>query len=372
MKKISPFMLVRQVNLLENNPASLNSAAGKGARKLVKSMPVPSAEAQAHSTVRTILSSSPLLSRTFEALNPALKQTLIDAYRGVSVSKAPARTARHKAGGTSKKKAAAKSKATVRWLTTGTSNKNLAKVSGTNVAGATYVEEITRSLSRAVDPLRIGILDLGAWIAGLPNLLVRLNASQELVTLFEVNAPVPSGLRKTAVGTAEWITSHQVKLGRTQRKDLEPHVVFEDFFLAASDIRTSLGLDMVVGLVPVMVAGEDGDSIYWNHFSNVQDRVVLISTTDVREFAKKAGRPFEAAVGGMIIGAILIGFNDRLSYHDETRGCLFDYNEGRSSIVDAIRAAKLCPACAELLTVKQQAATESMLKVLRQMKRSKP
>lgn len=371
MKKISPFMLVRHVNLPDNESAPVKSIAGKRGGKPAKSEIILSPEAQAHGTVNTILSSSPLLFETFESLNPALKQTLINAYRGVSVSKAPVKKASRKIPGASKKKASTRSSTSEQWVTTVIRKKGAAKASRDNVASAGYVEQITRDLSRADNPLRVGILDLGVWIAGLPNLLIRLNAAQNLVTLFEINAPVPAGLRKTAEGMAEWAAQHRATMSRNQISHLEPHMVFEEFFHAASDIRTDIGLDMVVGLTPVMVAGEDeGDgSIYWNHFSNVQERVILISTTDVREFAERANRPFEAAVGGMLIGAILVGLNDQLGYHEETLGCLFDYNEDRSGIVDAIKMARICPECAEALTEKQQSAAESMLKVLRKMKR---
>ncbi|NID05631.1 hypothetical protein HBF26_12090 [Luteibacter jiangsuensis] len=376
MKKISPFMLVRHVSLLDSDSAPIKSIVGTDRRKPAKSKPPLSSEAQAQSTVSTILSSSPLLSKTFESLNPALTQTLASPYRGVGVSKADTKKtatkkAARKAEGASKKKVSAGSSTSEQWVTAAIRKKGAATGSRKNVASAGYVEQITHDLSRADNPLRVGILDLGAWIAGLPDLLVRLNGAQSIVTLFEINAPVPAGLRKTAKGMVEWFARHQVKQSRKQVSDLEPHIVFEEFFHAASDIRAYMGLDMVVGLTPVMVAGESDGSLYWNHFSNVQDGVILISTMDVREFAQNANRPFEAAVGGMLIGAVLVGLNDQLGYHDQTLGCLFDYNEDRSGIVAAIKMARICPECSEVLTEKQQSAAESMLKVLRKMKRKR-
>lgn len=368
MKKLSPFMLVRHVNLQDNDSGAVKTRVTKGAVKLSGSKVITPDEIQAKLAVNTILSSSSLLSKTFESLNPALRQTLIDAYRGVDVSRAATQKAPRNAGRPSKKGIATKLSGKGRTTATPASGKNVARSSLKDWTGAAYVEQITRDLSRATDPLRIGILDLGAWIAGLPDLLVRLNAAQDLVTLFEVNAPVPAGLKKTAKGLAEWFDRHGVKLGRGDIRGLEPHLVFEDFFHVASDIRTNMGLDMIVGLIPVMVAGEVGDTVYWNHFSNVQDGVILISTTDVREFAAEAGRPFEAAVGSMLIGAVLVGLNEHSGYHYETRGCLFDYNEDRSGLANAIRMTGICPACAEVLSAEQRSAAESMLKVLRKMK----
>jgi len=65
---------------------------------------------------------------------------------------------------------------------------------------------ITRELARSAKVRRVGLLDMGAWIGGLPTLVERLNEAQPLFTIFEIQAPIPGGL--ITQGSLEWSTEH--------------------------------------------------------------------------------------------------------------------------------------------------------------------
>jgi hypothetical protein len=199
-----------------------------------------------------------------------------------------------------------------------------------------------------------------------------LNAAQEVYTLFELNAPVPAGLRKSSAGLVAWMQGHGVTLSKAQRQSLEPQVIAEEFFLLARDLCSGMGLHAVIGLIPVMIAGEHQDELRWNLFASVNNGMALVSTADLRGFSEAAGRPFEAGVGLLLVGAILVRSNPRLGYHQATRGCVLDYNADRRGLIGAIRAPRLCAECARAMPAAQKAAAEAMLGALRKMKRKSP
>lgn len=249
---------------------------------------------------------------------------------------------------------------------------NVAKETGgmLPLLGSDSVMSITRDLARHKMVRRVGVLDMGNWIGDLPTLLDRLNAAQPLFTIFEVQAPIPSGLIKTPEGMSEWAASHLNRsLGKKERAGLEQQMIANDFFVAAEDIRKAMGLDLIVGMTPAMVAGVSHDGgIYWNNISSVLDKTILLSTADMRQWAEKAGRPFEAAIGAALVSTLLIATNEELGYHQDT-GCLFDYNDSRISFVNTLKTLKIEDCCLARMTQEQIEAALSMLSVLRRMKR---
>src|SRR5262249_28386713 len=96
--------------------------------------------------------------------------------------------------------------------------------------------------------LRVGVLDLGAWVGELPSLIATLTTSQKLFTIFEVQAPVPAGLLKAPQILAQKIREYGGSLTPRQRKDLQRNVLADEFFKVGRDISESLGLDLVAGL----------------------------------------------------------------------------------------------------------------------------
>lgn len=346
MKKMPPYLLVRRAapddfgSMPEATPSQSPASPRRG---------TPPLAAEADAATRALASIEPQWARSIGALDPAFRKTVLDSCaRSDEVARA-ART------GTPEPNEAAE--APRRAPSRGGSD------------GREYLETIARTLDQPHEVARIGVLDLGIWIAGLPDLLARLNSAQTAYALFEINAPVPSGLRKTPQGLAQWMRARGIAPTRAERAAFEDHVVDEEFFALARDIGAAMGLGTVVGLVPVMVAGESEDGVYWNHFSTVSEGLALVSTADLREFAARAGRPFEVAVGVLLIGALLVRFDPRLDYHRATRGCVLDYSQDRERLVDAIRALQLCPECIARMDEAQRQAAQAMLAALRKMKR---
>lgn len=229
---------------------------------------------------------------------------------------------------------------------------------------------ITRELARSAKVRRVGLLDMGAWIGGLPTLVERLNEAQPLFTIFEIQAPIPGGLIKTPLGMAAWAAEHLGRpISKRERDAFERHMIADDFFAAAEDIRVDMGLDFVVGMTPALVAGAEPDgSIFWNHFSAVFGKTILLSTADLRQFTEDAGRPFEAGVGALLVAALMVVVNDKLDYHDDT-GCVFDYNESRVSLVATLKQMRIDAQCLQKMTSQQRDTAINLLAVLKRMKR---
>jgi hypothetical protein len=216
--------------------------------------------------------------------------------------------------------------------------------------------------------LRVGVLDLGAWLGDLRSLLEELNRAQALVELFEIQAPVPGGLIKTSEGMLQWAAENGLYTGSMEPSAFEPQMIANEFFLAAEDIRKSFELTRVVGVTAAMIAGVDEDGVYSNYVTAGEEKVILLSVKDVRAFAEQADRPFAAAVGALLVGALFASINDKITYHPDT-GCLFDDNQSRESLVETFKALRIDATCFSKLTPKQRVAADAMLSALRLMKR---
>ncbi len=217
--------------------------------------------------------------------------------------------------------------------------------------------------------LRVGILDMGTYIGRLPELLTHLNAAQDMFIIFDIVAPVPGGMVRRPADFVEWLDAHSKDANSVLAalSDLTPQIIADEIFVAAESIRRALKLDLVIGMTPAMVAGTSREGVYWNHFSCVSDRTIVVSAADLRVFAKRAGRPFEAAVGALITTTLLVATNDRLGYHEDT-GCLFDYNESRTSLVDTLKRLHIDQDCLDKMPPGQRKAGRAMLMALKKMK----
>lgn len=212
---------------------------------------------------------------------------------------------------------------------------------------------------------RVGVWDLGAWLSGLPHLVERYNAAQRTFEFYAVTATVPVGTIRSPVGVAAWY--HQLTnetLRAAEKRELENNVIADDFFPLADVVRKDLGLDYLVGLTPSMVAGTDGDELYWNHFSTYDRRTILASTHDLRDFAAESERPFEVFLGTVVLAQLLVAGSRELGYH-ENRGCLFDYNESRVSLQATIAELRIEPACLKLVAPRYRKAAAALLELLR-------
>jgi hypothetical protein len=229
------------------------------------------------------------------------------------------------------------------------------------------IRSVAREVGRRPNVETVGILDLGAWLSGLPVVLDKLNSAQALVTFFEVQAPIPAGMIKSEKPIVEWATKeHGISLTKKERADMAHNILADEFFRAGKDIRKNLGLNYLAGLTPAMIAGSNAHEVYWNHFSSGRGAMLLISTADLRDFASQADRSFESAVACLLVGQLLAEMTPKLSFHAD-RGCLFDYNADRKSLVATLRDPVIEPGCLDKMEPKVRTAAESLVAALKRL-----
>lgn len=233
------------------------------------------------------------------------------------------------------------------------------------------IKDITEDLAREDRVRRVAIIDFGSWVGGLPLLMERLNKAQSMFTLFEIVTPLPAGLVKTPQGFRDWVKAQwPSSLRKLKVAGAKPQMIFEDFYIAAENIRLSRSFDIVVVLTPYRVAAVDSDEkLVWDLFMASDENVALLSTDDVRRYAEEANRPFEAAVGMLLVASLFTAVNEGLNYHKIDTGCIFDYNDDRDSLKASIANLAIDNDCLALMAADEVQAAKSMLTALKKMKR---
>ena len=178
-----------------------------------------------------------------------------------------------------------------------------------------------------------GIWDLGAWLGMLPEFVNELNSAQDIFIFFEIKAPVPSGLISRPKGMVKWLTE---RLGQRPEEDkileIKNNLIADDFFKISETIRNDLNIDYILGITPSMVAGVDGDKIYWNHFSSFSKQSILASSYGLREYSNETGIELSAFLISIILPQLLTAiYWPKLGFHPD-RGCLFDHDNERVRI----------------------------------------
>ena len=219
---------------------------------------------------------------------------------------------------------------------------------------------------------RVGLWDLGAWLGGLARIIEAMNNAQDRFVFYDIKAIVPAGIIGRPERIVEWISEHSDEPpSRQARKEIKNNIIANDFFKPANAIRQDLRVDYIVGITPSMIAGEDEDEIYWNHFSTFEDRVVLVSTYELRRFAREGKLSFEAFLIKIVVAELLVAlfWNRNLGFH-ENRGCVFDYDPERFTIIDKVRNPKIEPACMKRITPSYRAAAEALMTLIRDYNRT--
>lgn len=237
------------------------------------------------------------------------------------------------------------------------------------------LKRVAKEFDRQPTVITVGIWDLGSKVGYLSRLIDMLNAVQSALVIFQVEAAIPAGMMSQPEKVIEWAKTKTGKYPSAKdRKDIVVNMIAEDFYLRAEGVRKDLGLDYLVGLTPSMIAWEDEDSgnVHWNYFSVSDRRLILASTYDLRRYAAQAQRPFEVAIGGLITAQLLEALNPKVTFHPETRGCLFDFNEDRDTIIESIRAARIEDQCLQKIQSKYKKVALDILDSLRTYTRGTP
>lgn len=233
----------------------------------------------------------------------------------------------------------------------------------TNVA-VEALRPVIKDLRRGDTTLTVALWDIDARVGEMPAVINLLNKCQPVFTFFDLQAPIPGGLVIQSENFAAWASQRHQRVSKKQQEEFQNNLMFNDFYKHARGVFKDIGVDYLVGITQYMVAGEEGGEFYWNYFSTSSNRIILVSAYELREYATQAGRPFEVAVAMLVVGQLLATINKKIEFHDD-RGCLFDFNEDRVSLVDSIKAAQIEPGCLKLVDAKYRAAAEAMMKALR-------
>jgi hypothetical protein len=219
---------------------------------------------------------------------------------------------------------------------------------------------------------QIGIWDIDVNAGFLFRVLDVLNHCQKLFKFKRIEATVPMGLTLAGARTREIVKSY----GRDdQDPDIANNTYAPDILKVAQPIAKSLDTDLLVCVVAPMIMdlltkAEDGqDGIGWNFFSTSYRDVAVVSAYDLRIYAAEAKRPFEATLAGVVLGAVLAAVFRDVSFHDETRGCILDYCEDRSDIVQMFRKFGLCDETRAQIPKAAQPQVLKMLDALREYRR---
>ncbi|WP_040619318.1 hypothetical protein [Rhodovulum sp. PH10] len=219
---------------------------------------------------------------------------------------------------------------------------------------------------RSAPHVVVGIWSLEAWLAGLGGLIDALNKAQRTFLFYEVDAAMPAGLISRPERVAAWFKeSSGRKPSKRILETLKDNLVADDFFGLAEKIRRDLTLDYIIGVTPSMVAGTNGDELFWNHFSTFKDRALLTSGYQLHEFAHDTGCPLESFIGRIIVSQLLVAMMwPKLGFHNDT-GCLFDYNESRASLKDRVKGLHIEPGCLKMIKRAYRPAALAFVDLLR-------
>ena len=213
--------------------------------------------------------------------------------------------------------------------------------------------------------LRIGLWDLSTWITRLQIVIEQLNMAQTKFEFWEISAPVPVGLTSSRERILEWARARGLPIDEDATTGLRENILDTDFYAHAEGIRQAEELDYFVGFTPAMIAFEERGAAYWNYISSFREHDLLVSLCDFPEFAKRARRPLAVLALYSTIAQLMVAFHDELNFHAEQRGCLFDLNADRKSIVQSVRQLRVDDQCFKKVPDASQGALLAMLRTLR-------
>lgn len=225
------------------------------------------------------------------------------------------------------------------------------------------LEKIAVEMSRSTSVKNIGILDLGAWLGALPKLLEAFNRAQPAFTFFEVQSAVPAGIISQPERVVAWVEMQGIRMSRSAKMEISRNIIADEFFRFAERMRVDLGLDYLIGISPAMIAGSDQGEVFWNHFSIGAGRMILLSTADMREFASRAERPYEIAIGNLLVSQLIQMLSPKIGCHED-RGCLFDCNANKRGVIDNIKKPMIEKACLEKIPASIRQSAQSLITAL--------
>ena len=106
--------------------------------------------------------------------------------------------------------------------------------------------------------------------------------------------------------------------------------------------------------------------IGWNYFSTSRDNLGIASAFDLRAYAKKAKRPFEACLAMLVVSLVVQQVFPTVKNHDPSIGCVFDYCGDRNDITRSLRTVTICEESLSQITPKFRPSVVGMFDAIRE------
>ena len=222
----------------------------------------------------------------------------------------------------------------------------------------------------AASYVKVFVWDLDANVEWLTFINRVLNGCQEVFRFYTLDAPVPAGLLSRPAKVLEWAAKKGRALPKNKASEIKSRTLIDtDFFRIGKAVRENVlpRPDLLVGVTPAWVAGHDENGQpYFDYFSSTSGKMVLVSTTDLREIAAAAGKTFEVAVALTMIAQILVSLNSGLEFHNHKprQYCLFDEPDN-AQFKTILISPVVEDRCLKLMKREHRAALVQMLAALR-------
>jgi hypothetical protein len=204
----------------------------------------------------------------------------------------------------------------------------------------------TKKMTEAV--LKVGIWDVSSRVSYLYELVDRMNQSQKRLRFFEVVSSTPLGVEASHQVLAQGKRGKPAAGSAKQKRDDGRNVVASRLFPRLQRIRLEHGLHYLIGAVGPSIYDDDEawlDEPYYDLSATWRRSEGLISIDGYQALAREAGVSFEAAVGYLVLCALGCLIQGESLIHEDTRGCIFDYDPTREDSVASLRAFTLCDIC---------------------------
>jgi hypothetical protein len=116
-------------------------------------------------------------------------------------------------------------------------------------------------------------------------------------------------------------------------------------------LQPQLASDLIACITKWPLAFEEDGLYLYNYFaggSDVDNRFMFLSADQLEQFSEKAGCSFKQGLVSILVGQLLAYFTKQ-DYHEETRGCVMDFCDNRSDIVESLRHRMICKECSAQL-----------------------
>jgi len=231
-------------------------------------------------------------------------------------------------------------------------------------------------LGRRGRTLRVGIWDIDVHAGFLYRVLDRINKCQTLFSFHPIEVTAPVGLTETGERTRELVRANELvrTLGLdTNAPSIADNTLASDIFAVAAPIRKKLQLDLLAALVAPMIMDLEPDpddgKVGWNYFSTSRDSIAIVSAYELRRYAEKSQRPFEACLAMLIVPQILQETIPTLSFHEKPKGCVFDECEDRNDIVKGLKTMRLCKESLDEVPEQWRGQVQKIFKAIAEYKR---